>query len=172
MRTARPQRLEGFDYLGPYAYFLTFCVFERRPVFVTPGHVEAVLTQILRAAAEEAFAVIAYCFMPDHLHLLVRGETDVSNCRRFIALAKQLSGYHFQRAFGARLWQRYGYERTLRSDEATLPVVRYIIENPVRAGIVTCPSEYPFLGSTEYSMAAILDAVQLAPGWRDGRGSG
>jgi len=33
-----------------------------------------------------------------------------------------------------RLWQRYGFERVLRDDEATLVVAKYILENPLRAG--------------------------------------
>jgi REP element-mobilizing transposase RayT len=46
-----------------------------------------------------------------------------------------------------RLWQPYGYEHVLRSDEATHAVVRYILENPVRAGLVEDVLDYPFCGS-------------------------
>jgi REP element-mobilizing transposase RayT len=43
--------------------------------------------------------------------------------------------------FGDRLWQRYGFERVLRDDEATLDVARYILRNPVRAGLVDVPED-------------------------------
>jgi putative transposase len=166
----RPEHLKTFDYLGPHRYFLTFCTFDRRRVFVTSDPVDTVRTQFLRAADDERFAFLAYCFMPDHVHLLVEGKSDDSECRRFFARAKQLSGFHYKKQFGEPLWQRYGFERTLRSDEATLSVARYILENPVRAGLVKCVEEYPFLGSDVYTTAEILEAVQVNGGWRDRSG--
>ena len=45
-----------------------------------------------------------------------------------------------------RLWQRYGYERVLRGTDETFAVAKYILENPVRAGIVRAPRDYPYLG--------------------------
>ena len=80
-----------------------------------------------------------------------------SDCRRFIARAKQFSGFHYQRIFGERLWQRYGYERVLRADEETLTVARYIMQNPIRAGLATRVRDYPFIGSSVYTVAEILD---------------
>ena len=97
--------------------------------------------------------------MPDHLHLLVEGLSDVCDCRRFIKSAKQYSGYYFAKEFGHKLWQRYGFERVLRDDEATLAVARYIVRNPLRAGLVADVRDYLFLGSEAYSVDEILDAV-------------
>jgi putative transposase len=111
--TGTPEHLKTFDYLGSNRYFLTFCTFERRHIFLTHERADAVCEQFLRAAVDEGFAILAYCFMPDHVHLLVEGQATDSDCRRFIARAKQLSGFHFQKVFGQRLWQRYGFERTL-----------------------------------------------------------
>ena len=69
------------------------------------------------------------------------------------------SGFYYQKQFGERLWQRYGYERTLRSQDETLAVAKYIVGNPVRAGLVENPEHYPFSGSETYSLAAILAAI-------------
>jgi REP element-mobilizing transposase RayT len=165
MWTGTPPRLKTFDYLGLHRYFLTFCTYQRRPVFVTPDRVDVVRTQILRTLREQKFALIVCCYMPDHLHLLVEARADDCDGRRFIALAKQLTGYHYKQRFGERLWQRYGYERTLRSDEATLSVARYIVENPVRAKLVTRLKDYPFIGSGLYSIDEILEAIQLPDDW-------
>jgi putative transposase len=97
--TNRPDHLKAFDYLGPYRYSLTFCTHERRRAFIEAPVVGLAREQILRAATEQAFAVIAYCFMPDHLHLLVEGTSDSSDCRRFISRAKQYSGFYtYQRS--------------------------------------------------------------------------
>ena len=159
MRTNNPGHLTSFDYLGLHRYFLTFCTDYRHYAFANAAVVTLVVRQILRAATENEFALAAYCFMPDHLHLLVEGEADSSDCRRFIKSAKQYSGFYYAKAYGQPLWQRYGYERVLRDDEATLDVARYVLRNPVRAGLVRDVREYPFVGSQKYTVDAILEAV-------------
>ena len=157
-----PPRLRGFDYLGEHRYFLTFCTHFRRPFFTSRERVEGARTQILRAADDEGFDLIAYCFMPDHLHLLAAGSRPNSDCRRFITRAKQFSGYHYQKEYDERLWQRYGYEHVLRADEDTFRIARYILENPIRAGLVQSVHDYSYLGSTVYSIDQILDSLHLS----------
>jgi putative transposase len=153
-----PKHLDGFSYVGRYRYFLTFCTQDRNPLFVEASVVSCAWTQILRAASEDAMDVIAYCFMPDHAHLVMGGREETSDLLRFIAKAKQFSGYtHSQKHGRQRLWQRYGHERTLRSDESTQSVVRYVLENPVRKGMVDHPREYPFIGSSSYTISELLE---------------
>jgi REP-associated tyrosine transposase len=159
MLTGNPGHLRTFDYTGLHRYFLTFCTNNRQQLFTDRTSVDLVLRQILRAADDEGFAIVAYCFMPNHLHLLIEAKSDSSNCLRFITRAKQFSGFYYSKAYGKRLWQRYGYERTLRDDDVTLVVARYILENPVRAKVVANPNEYPFSGSTTHSLDEILAAV-------------
>jgi REP element-mobilizing transposase RayT len=165
MFTGKPEHLKQFDYLGPRQYFLTFCTDSRRRCFVTDDAVASVRVQIERAAAEEGISLLAYCYMPDHVHFLAEGKEENSDCRRFIARGKQFSGYHYKAKFGHRLWQKYCYEHTLRSEEAAISVARYILENPVRAGLVARIDEYGFSGSSVYSLEQILDAVQLQKDW-------
>ena len=135
MHTGTPGHLKTFDYLGLHRYSLTFCAHRRRHLFITPAVVGLVLMQISRAAIENEFAVVAYCFMPDHLHLLIDGRSDTSDCKRFIARAKQYSAFQVSRTYHHPLWQRYGFEHVLRDDEVLRFVARYIVENPIRAGM-------------------------------------
>jgi len=93
------------------------------------------------------------------LHLLIEGETDASDCRAFIARAKQYSAYYFKRRVWMPLWQRYGHEHVLRSDQATLAVARYIVGNPLRAGLVDRIEEYPFFGSSRYSKEELIEGT-------------
>jgi hypothetical protein len=74
---------------------LTFATDQRRRLFVDGDVVNSVLTQLLRAGARHHFAAIAYCFMPDHVHLIVAGETDDAECKAFIKAAKQYAGSSF-----------------------------------------------------------------------------
>jgi putative transposase len=117
-----------------------------------------VLETIRLAADEQAFAVIAYCFMPDHLHLLVTGEHVTSDLRAFVDRVKQQSAYWYQRRTGGRLWQRSYWDRVLRNEEATFAAIHYIFANPVRAGLVSHPLDYPFSGSCVYTRDALAMA--------------
>jgi REP element-mobilizing transposase RayT len=112
-----PQPLHNFDYTGQHHYFLTWCCNYRQRLFTERDRVDLVLTQFLRAEEETTFDNIAYCFMEDHVHKIIRGRTDTSNAKQYIKLAKQYSGYYYQQAFGARLWQRYGNDRVVRDHD-------------------------------------------------------
>ena len=159
MHAGSPGHLKGFTYVGLHRYSLTFCTHRRRHLFIRPGVVGLVLKQISRATFENQFAVIAYCFMPDHLHLLIEGRSDASDCKRLIARAKQYSAFHFSRTYHQELWQRYGFEHVLRDDEVSQIVARYIVENPIRAGLVRRIEDYPYVGSLEYSLADLVEGV-------------
>src|SRR3954469_3649848 len=102
---SRPKRLPSFTYVGLAQYFLTFCVRGRRCVFIDGRCVSASLTQIRQAATDEQFAILAYCFMPDHVHLLVEGMSETSDLRRFVQTAKRRSGSVYARTVGGSLWQ-------------------------------------------------------------------
>ena len=88
------------------------------------------MTQFERCAVTEGFAIVCVLLHAGSCSFLVEAQTDASDLRRFVTRAKQLSGFYYAKAYGRRLWQRYGYERVLRNDEATLCVIRYIVENP------------------------------------------
>src|SRR4029077_11142915 len=118
--------------------------------FVDSAAVDLVLSQFLRAASSEDFAILVYCFMADHVHLLVEALAETSDCKRFLVRCEQLSAHAYASTFSCRLWQPNAYEHVVRDDEKTAVVARYILENPVRAGIVQSPLEYPFSGSQTY----------------------
>jgi putative transposase len=151
-----PPRSPHLLYLGTHHYFLTFCTDQRSRVFIEQTQVALVHAQILRAARETRFEISAYCYMPDHLHLIVAGLDESSDAKVFISRSKQYSGYYFKQAHGVRLWQRYGFERVVRDDNELALTVGYIVGNPVRAGLVGDPSAYPFLGSDRYTLAELL----------------
>ena len=144
---ARPPFIAGFSYLGSYAYSLTCCTSAKAHHFASAPIVTAVLAQISRTAHERHFAVLAYCFMPDHLHLLVQGLLADSHLHAFVKLARQRSTLAFHGAGGkGRLWQAGYFERTIRSEEDLETVARYIVGNPVRAGLVGSLGEWPYSG--------------------------
>ena len=96
--------------------------------------------------------------MPDHAHLLVEGVDDASDLRRFAKLAKQRSGGVHKRKTGQLLWQEGYFERVLRDDDSGRDCARYIINNPVRSGLVQSPLDYPYLGSQEWLIEELIEA--------------
>jgi len=152
-----PLPLRGFCYVGRHYYFLTWCCDYRQTLFTQADHVDLVRAQFLRAEAEAEFDNIAYCFMPDHVHKVIRGRTPGSDARRYMKLAKQYSGFYFAKTFGGRLWQGYGYDRVMLSEHEPRNWVRYTIENPVRKGLVENVEDFPFTGSGIYSMRQLME---------------
>jgi putative transposase len=91
---------------------------------------------------------MAYCFMPDHLHLAVEGRSTTSDLRRFVKVAKQRIAYMARTEFQiACIWQDGYYERVLRTFESMDTLIRYILDNPVRAGLVECAQDFPHSGT-------------------------
>ena len=160
MRDTRPRLDEG-AYIGITAALLTFCTAMRRPVFVVPANVERARLQFVRAAVATDVAIVAYCFMPDHLHLMTQATGDRTNMARFASLAKQYSGYHHGRETGDRLWQPSWHDRMLRRSDDFATVIRYVLNNPIRSGLVQSLEDYPFLGSQIMSREALMESVQL-----------
>jgi putative transposase len=108
------------------------------------------------AAAKHNMRVYAYCFMPDHLHLLVQGGPS-SFTPDFVHDFKGKSGLSFKRSSGRDLWQKSYHDRVLRTYEGLLDVARYIAWNPVRGGLVEQPRDYPHLGSLEWNRSALVE---------------
>ena len=67
----------------------------------------------------------------------------------------------WKRENASTLWQRSYFEHVLRDEEDTIGVAKYILENPVRAGLVERPEAYPYLGSMTVSVEELLYSVQI-----------
>jgi len=144
-------RLVDFSYKGCYRYFITLRCHNRSRRFADSGLVSEALRTLHKTAEQRNFHIWAYCFMPDHLHLLIEGKTENADMRKFVSIFKQRTAFWFKRRYAARLWRPSYYDRILRKDEAISAVARYIFENPVRKGIATDYLQYPYSGSFEFS---------------------
>ena len=107
--------------------------------------------------------------MPDHFHALVAGRSEDCLLRPYLNRCKQHTGYEWKhrRQHRTRLWQEGYYDRILRDKDPNEGVVRYILENPVRAGLVDDVREYPLVGAADYSIDELLEtAVSWRPPWK------
>jgi putative transposase len=166
---SRPPRLESSSYVGQYRYFLTICTFDRRREFSDAGTVDMVCGHFRQFSEREEIAVNVYCAMPDHFHLLATGLTDNSNARAFMDQSKQRSAWSFKQHCGRRLWQEGYYDRVLREDDDDVGVIAYIVNNPIRGGLVASPADYPFWGSFIHTRDEILEFMTRAPEWKPPR---
>lgn len=151
---ARPLRIE---YPGA-CYHITARGNAKQAIFRDDADRE-ILLRILGAAVKRfAWELHAYCLMGNHYHLLV--QTPVPNLSRGM---KQLNGVYtqrfnrrhervghlFQGRFGAILVERETY---------LLELVRYVSLNPVRAGMVSAPEQWPW--SSHKAHAALAPAPE------------
>jgi hypothetical protein len=85
---------------GSTAITFAYSTHGHRPWFTLAPIVGVAFTQIEQQAAIESVAMVACCFMPDHLHLLIQGDTEAADCLRFITRMKQASAFAVSRRFG------------------------------------------------------------------------
>jgi len=167
MRTKRPRRLDGVNYVAYQRYFVTMCTARRKPLFTTADLVEEIHRELQNTAQHFDFEILAYCFMPDHVHCLLSATSDAADFKECARRFKQLTGYRFRQKQNERLWQPGYYEHIVRDNESSEAIVRYILENPIRAGLTRELGEYPFAGSELYT------GEELVTAWdREGLGQG
>jgi putative transposase len=94
--------------------------------------------------------VLAYCLMPDHLHLLLTPRLNGCSMLTFV---DQFKGKSTKRSWptgwSGKLWQQRYYDHVLMADEEFGAVAMYIVENPVRKGMVEDPEEYLWSGGID-----------------------
>ena len=127
MGRKRPPRIKGFEYVGIRAYSLTICTENRATAFENAENANRGCSQFLQTATDYRFEILAYCFMPDHMHALVEGLHDDADFKRFTAMFKQRSSFDYKKVRRARLWQEGFYDHALRDDEPAIGVAAYIL---------------------------------------------
>ena len=120
-------------------YFVTICVQDREPVLANP---ETLKRLKVVAGRLQDWKILAAVIMPDHLHVIVtpteNRDTHVGN---FSAALKRW----MKEGLGAEwTWQRGCFDRLLRSGESLHAKWLYLLENPLRAGLVKDPEDWPY----------------------------
>ena len=147
-------RLPLETYRGARAYFLTLACARRTRTFTERRVVENCIETLRSCSERHGFAVLAYCFMPDHLHLLVQGASD-SDLPQFVKDFKQQTGYSYRCSNSAALWQKSYHDHVLRAEEEVRETARYVAANPLRAHLVAAAGDYPYSGSFVWGRAIV-----------------
>jgi len=138
-------RLAPDAYNKGNAFFITIVTHEKYSWFGLHAELAPIAVEYLcRTADGRDTKLFAWCVMPDHIHMLLHDENIIDFVRLYKGRMNP-QARPFEK--GRLLWQRSFYDHGLRQDEALNDIAMYIWQNPVRAGLVTNPSEYAWSGS-------------------------
>ncbi|KAB0506283.1 MULTISPECIES: REP-associated tyrosine transposase [Pseudomonas] len=134
--------------IGRYAeqnriYLLTANTLGREPVFKDYTLGRMVVHQFKQAQSEGFADSLAWVVMPDHFHWLV--QLQKGSLGQLMCQAKSLSTRSINSASGrtGSLWQQSFHDHALRQEESLVRVARYVVANPLRAGLVEKLGDYP-----------------------------
>ena len=127
--------------------FLTIATRDRLPVFSDPEFAITCIDTLKSQATNDTIGVTAYCFMPDHVHVLASVEGQIGITRFVQQFKRRTTRDSWSHGLTGTLWQRSFHDHVLRESESTRSYVSYILENPVRRGLVKNWWDYPLSGS-------------------------
>lgn len=126
-RTSEPGRV----------YLTTAVTFNREPVFAKLANART-LINVFRAESQlKQVRTWAFVVMPDHFHWMV--QLNDESLSHVMGRVKGITA----RRLGGAIWQDGFHDRALRHEHDLRAMARYIIANPIRAGIVDSVADYP-----------------------------
>jgi putative transposase len=123
----------------------------RQAVFVDAADYELLLALLEEQSKKHGVAIHAYVLMSNHLHVLATPETAEG-----IPLMMQAVGRTYVRRFNQRhgrsgtLWEGRYKSTLIQAERYLLACMVYIDLNPVRAGLVADPADYPWSSHHHY----------------------
>ena len=126
--------------------FITQVVSGRSPVFASEEHLGLLLDIVREAKARHPFHMLAYVFLWDHFHLLIKPRTGVTHTDIMHSIKPNFTNqYKAAIAVSGRMvfWQRRYWDHVIRNEVDLAQHFDYIHYNPVKHGMVTKPEEWP-----------------------------
>lgn len=117
----------------------------RQAIFLTDEDRRAYLGFLRDAARAAHVDIHAYVLMPNHVHLLATPASEAALGRMMQSLGRRYVGWFNQRhGRTGTLWEGRYRGAPLEAASYLLACMRYIELNPVRAGVVSAPQDYPW----------------------------
>jgi len=139
-------RLGEGSYRGNAVVFWTHTLAGRATGWLTPNFHGVFRKTLLHAAVRENLFCPVYTLMPDHVHLIWMGIADDSDQR----LATKFLRTQLTSVLHPHTWQHQPHDRVLRDEQRTkkafAQTCEYILENPVRAGLIGRSAEWAYSG--------------------------
>jgi putative transposase len=141
-------------------YFLTLTTHQRQELFSEPKTKQLFLESLQHVKTYHPFAILAYCILPDHIHLLIKLPESDSNYSLRIGEAKK----HFSKRLkadekynSAQIWQNRFWEHYIRDDIDLSRHIDYIHYNPVKHNLVGQANEWSSSSFTDYVRKGYYD---------------
>jgi len=128
--------------------FFTVVTLQRRAVLANENVHDCLRGLWERSSAINGWFVGDYVIMPDHVHLFARPARTANSMKQWVQVWKSVSSRIIlkQQGLVGPLWQDDYFDRYLRSHENYSEKWNYVESNPVRAGLVGKPEDWPFRG--------------------------
>ncbi len=125
-------------------YFITTVTHHRKALFHDIYCARTVIGEMRRLHHDEVVNSQAWVLMPDHLHWLFALQ-EGKTLGQVVNLFKGRSARSVNQLLNqtGHIWQRAYYDHALREEEDVRDIARYIVANPLRAGLVTRVGHYP-----------------------------
>ena len=108
------------------------------------------------------YQIYGYCFMGNHIHALLKEDSEpLSICVKRIS-SSFVYWYNLKYERSGHLFQERFKSETVEDDTYFLTVLRYIHQNPVKAGIAKTVSDYKWSSYQEYVNKAIITDTKFA----------
>jgi putative transposase len=125
-------------------YLLTTVLRGRQPLFRDMTLARLLINELRLAHDRQQVSSLAWVVMPDHLHWLVQlGDGQLHSLMRQVK-SRSAMAINRTRGMTGAIWQEGFHDRALRNEENVRDAARYIVANPLRAGLVSRLAEYPF----------------------------
>jgi REP element-mobilizing transposase RayT len=124
-------------------YLITTVTNDRRRLFETLEESRVVIRSLAWLHDAGHVESLAYVLMPDHLHWLF--SLNNSNLAAVMHSLKGFSANRLSRDFGvdAPVWQNGFHDHGIRREQDLRNLARYVVANPLRAGLVDSIRDYP-----------------------------
>jgi putative transposase len=125
---------------------------ERRNIFVSGENYFFLLRRMKEYLSAYPVALIAYCLMPNHYHLLLYAEQDGAPGHFLQRLFNSYSqAFNLQNKRKGTLFEGRAKSKMIFENDYLFHLTRYIHLNPVRAGLVAKPEEWIFSNYREFT---------------------
>ena len=139
---SRAPRHADCTYAADELIHVTICAFDGKP-FDDAATAKFVCENVEFYCEKLRYRLYGYCLMPDHLHVLLSPNDSGIEVSAWLNRFKSYTTHLFMKQTRrARLWQKSAYDHICRGGETAESALAYIVDNPVRAGLVKCWQEW------------------------------
>ena len=135
-------------------YFFTLVTYCRQPIFADGERAKQLRRSFREVMAKRPFELLAAVVLPDHLHclwVLPEGDADFSSRWQMVktSFSRRIPAKKLK-AGAKTIWQPRFYDHCIRDESDLHKHLDYIHYNPVKHGLVSSPSEWPYSSFTRF----------------------